>query len=217
MLRQFGQRGAAAVEFHIVALFALLPMCLGILQMCLLMVDNHHLDHAAFLAAREAAVTHGDIDAARRAFARGASVLFVSAATPVDRANVVTRVATAYAAAVADTAQFATVRVLSPTADAAADFSIQRNGGRVIPNDALDYRAMVRGARSGITLQQANVLKIEVNYCRHLIVPFASQLLLATLRAVDRDPWRRRCYAAGRVPIRSEGITPMQSDFRVSS
>jgi hypothetical protein len=87
----------------------------------------------------------------------------------------------------------------------------------VIPNDGLEYRTKVAGERSGLTLQQANILRLEVSWCRPLVVPFARELLLGALLAVDRDPWRRYCYSEGRVPIRSEGISPMQSDFRVSS
>jgi hypothetical protein len=87
----------------------------------------------------------------------------------------------------------------------------------VIPNDALESRSMAPGRRSGISLQQANVLRLEISYCRPLIVPFAGPLLVGTLRLLDHDLWHQRCYAAGRIPVRSEGVAPMQSDFRVTS
>jgi hypothetical protein len=205
------------VEFYVVALLALLPLCLGTLQIALLMVENHHLDHAAFLAARHGAVKHGDLGEVRRAFAQASSVLFVSSFAPLDRGNVVARVATAYASATADMALHATVRVLAPGPEARADFAIQRESRQVIPNDALEFRSTTPGRRSGISLQQANVLRIEFVYCRPLIVPFAGPMLLGTLRILDHDPRHHRCYAAGRVPIRSEGVAPMQSDFRVTS
>jgi Flp pilus assembly protein TadG len=217
MLKGRRARGAATVEFHIVALLAVLPLCLGIVQMALLMVENHHIDHAAFMAARQGAVTQGDPGAMRRAFASAVTPLLVSAASPVNRSNVVARVAEAYARAAADVALHARLRVVSPSADAQADFAITREGRRVIPNDALAYRSMSAGSRSGQSIQEANLLRLEVRYCRPLVVPLVSTLLLATLRSVDTDAWNQRCYAAGRVPIRSEGIAPMQSDFRVSS
>jgi hypothetical protein len=205
------------VEFHVVALLALLPLCLGTLQIALLMVENHHLDHAAFLAARHGAVKHGDLGEVRRAFAQASSTLFVSSFAPLDRGNVVARVATAYASATADIALHATVRVLAPGPEARADFAIQRDNQQVIPNDALEFRSTTPGRRSGLSLQQANVLRVEFVYCRPLIVPFAGPMLLGTLRMLDDDPWHQRCYAAGRVPVRSEGVAPMQSDFRVTS
>jgi hypothetical protein len=205
------------LEFHIVALFALLPLCLGVLQMALLLTENHHIDHAAFLAARHGAVVHGELAQVRRAFAQAATVLFVQSGTPVDRGNVVARVAVAYAAATADIAAYARIRLLTPTVDAQSDFSIPRSGVRVIPNDALEYRSSATGRRSGISVQEANILRVEVTYCRPLVVPFAGPLLLATLRMLDHDLWHQRCYAAGRVPLRAEGVAPMQSDFRVTS
>jgi hypothetical protein len=210
-------RGAATVEFHIVALFALLPLCLGSVQMALLMVENHHIDHAAFLAARHGAVKHGDLAEIRRSFTQAVSPLFVTSGTSLDRSNVVPRVASAYAAATADIAIHARLRLLAPDQNARTDFAIRRDERLVIPNDALEFRSPARGRRSGITLQQANVLRIEISYCRPLIVPLAGPLLLGTLRLLDHDLWHQRCYAAGRVPVRSEGVAPMQSDFRVSS
>lgn len=211
------QRGVALVEFYVVALFALLPLCLGGLQLALLMAENHHLDHAAFLAARQASMAQGDLDTARRTLARAATVLHVDTSTELDAGNAAQRVARAYAAAWADQARFSRVRLLAPDAAAQADFAILRGGVRVIPNDSLEYRSASLGRRSGISLQQANLLRLEVQWCRPLIVPFARQLLLGILRSIDRDPWRQTCYAQDRVPIRSEGSSPMQSDFRVSS
>jgi hypothetical protein len=205
------------VEFHVVALLGLLPMCLGALQMALLMVENHHLDHAAFLAVRHGAVFHGDLGEVRRAYTRAATTLFIGSDTPLDSANVVPRVALAYAAATADITAFSRLRLLAPTVHAGRDFAVRRNGRQVIPNDALEHRSTVPGARSGVSIQQANVLRVEFVYCRPLIVPFAGALLQGALRRFDPDPWHQTCYAAGRIPIRSEGVAPMQSDFRVTS
>jgi hypothetical protein len=210
-------RGAAIIEFHVVALLALMPLCLGTLQAALLMVENHQLDHAAFLAARHGAVKHGDPDEMRRAFTRAVSILFIDSATPLDQSNAVGRVATAYTSATADIAIYAKMRVLAPDPAARADFAVRREGGYVIPNDALEFRGNTPGRRSGISLQQANVLRVEFVYCRPLIVPFAGPVLLETLQLLDHDPWHQWCYAAGRVPVRSEGVAPMQSDFRVTS
>jgi hypothetical protein len=205
------------VEFHVVALLGLLPMCLGALQMALLMVENHHLDHAAFAAVRHGAVHHGDLGEVRRAYARAATTLFIGSDTSLDSTNVVPRVARAYAAATADAAAFSRLRLLAPSVDAGRDFAVWRDGRQVIPNDALEHRSISQGARSGVSIQQANVLRVEFVHCRPLIVPFAGTLLLGVLRQSDPDPWHQTCYAAGRIPIRSEGVAPMQSDFRVTS
>lgn len=216
-IRRDRARGAALVEFHVVALMAVLPLCLGMIQMALLLEDNHYLDLAAFQGARMAAMANGDLDVARRAFARAALVLHVDASSPLDAGNAATRATSAYALAMADLARHARFRVLSPDADARSDFSRMRNGYRVIPNDSLHYRPATPGQRSGLSLQEANILRIEVRYCRPLVVPFARQLLLGTVRRLDSDPFNQYCYSQQRVPIRSVGVSPMQSDFRVSS
>jgi hypothetical protein len=94
---------------------------------------------------------------------------------------------------------------MAPDSAAQRDFSIDREGLRVIPNDSLNYR--------GPGVRGANLLAVEIVYCHPLLVPFARELLIGALRTIDHDPWHHQCYASGRVPIRSVGITPMQSDF----
>lgn len=210
-------RGATLVEFHIVALFALLPLCLGTLQVAWLLAENHQLDLAAYQAARHAATRNGDLMAARSAFAAAATVLFIRGRGDASAERLVADVAAAHARALADLAAHARFRVLSPSAQAQADHAIVRDRLRVVPNDALEHRPSAPGRRSGLSLQQANVLRIEIRYCRPLQVPFVREMLLGTLRRLDADPWHRLCYAAGRVPIRTEGTSPMQSDFRVTS
>jgi TadE-like protein len=216
------EAGVATVEFYVVALFALLPLCFGILQIGALLVENHHIDYATFMAARQGAVRNGDTSAMRNAFARSLTGLFAEAdlgnpQSAPQPAKLVQLVASAYARASADSALYASFKILAPNAAMQQDFSILRSGSRVIPNDALDYRSAAVGSRSGVSLQDANVLRLEVRYCRPLVVPLVSQLLLAALRNLDADLFNQRCYAAGRVPIRSEGSAPMQSDFRVTS
>jgi Flp pilus assembly protein TadG len=200
-------RGVAAIEFHIVALFALLPLLLGTLQIGLLLVANHHVDYAAFAAARRGAVSHGDPDAIRSEFTRAIVPLFMSSAEPLNRSNVMTRVAGAYARAAVDVRLHARFTTLAPDPAAQREFAIEREGQWIIPNDSLNFRSP--GVR------EANLLKVEVVYCQPLLVPFARELLIGALREIDHDPWHHYCYATGRVPIRSVGVTPMQSDYRV--
>jgi TadE-like protein len=204
---QLRNQGVATVEFFVVALFALLPLLLGTLQVALLLVANHHVDFAAFAAARRGAASHGDPDAMRNEFTKAIVPLFVSSATPINRNNVVARVASAYARAAIDVRLHARFTTLAPDSAAKRDVAISRDGQPVIPNDSLHYREPA--------VQEANLLKVEVVYCHPLLVPFARELMIGALRAIDYDPWHHYCYATGRVPIRSVGTTPMQSDFWV--
>jgi hypothetical protein len=210
-------RGVATVEFFLVALLALLPLCLGMLQTGLLLVSNHHVDHAAFMAARVGATHQGDTGAMRREFARVLTPLFVTSAQPLNSSNVTARVLSAQARALADVTAFGSVRVLFPDSAAQQDFAQIRNGVRVIPSDSLDHRSVAPGRRSGQSLQQANMLRVEFVYCRPLIVPFVRDMMVTLLRRIDPDPAHLRCYADGRIPLRSVGTAAMQSDFRVGS
>jgi hypothetical protein len=217
MLKRFrsGVRGAATVEFYVVALLALLPLCLGMLQTALLLIANHQVDLAAFTAARTGAVTGGDETRMRMSFAKALSPLLVSTDGGVDAGNITEKVLQAQARSVAAMTVFLRMEVLSPTAAAREDFAVERNGQRVMPNDALEFRSTRPGARSGISLQEASLLEVEAVWCHPLLVPFATELLIALLRELDSDPWNQVCYLDRRVPIRSVGVAPMQSDFRL--
>jgi hypothetical protein len=162
-------------------------------------------------------MAQGDLQAARNAFARASSVLLVDAGSGLTRQNAASRVLRAYTAAHADQLRFARFTLVNPSPEAQADFAVTRAGRRVIPNDSLEYRAATPGARSGQSIQQANILRLRVSWCRPVVVPFIRQLLIGSLRVLDADPWHQYCYSQGRIPIRSEGASPMQSDFRVSS
>ncbi|MBK6675004.1 MAG: pilus assembly protein [Proteobacteria bacterium] len=216
MLR-FGnaERGAATVEFYLVALLALLPLCLGMLQTALLLIANHHVKHAAFMAVRAGANHHGDVGVIRREFARVITPLFLESTGGIDRSNVVARVTAAQLRATIDVVPFARIRVLSPTIEAQRDFGQLRDGSNVIPSDSLQYRDSSPGRSSGVSLQQANMLRVEITYCRPLVVPFVRGMMIGLLRRLDAIPANQGCYADGRVPIRAVGTAPMQSDFRI--
>ena len=131
--------------------------------------------------------------------------------------NVAARVGAARIRAIADVTAFSRFRVLSPNVSAQLDFGEVREGMTVIPSDSLQHRSAVPGERSGLTLQQANMLRVEVIYCRPLVVPFVRGLMIGLLRQLDPEPSNIPCYAAGRVPIRTTGTAPMQSDFLVNA
>jgi hypothetical protein len=217
LMRLNRSRGVATVEFFLVALLALLPLCLGMLQTGLLLVSNHHVDHAAFMAARTGATHQGDAGAMQREFARALTPLFVTSAQPLNSGNVVARVLGAQARAFADVTAFGSLRVLSPNGAAQQDFAQRRNAVQVIPSDSLQHRSVAPGRASGQSLQQANILRVEFTYCQPMIVPFVRDMMVGLLRRIDPDPGHQRCYADGRVPLRSVGTAPMQSDYRVGS
>jgi hypothetical protein len=75
-------------------------------------------------------------------------------------------------------------------------------------------RTAVPGVRSGVSIQQANVLQVRVDWCAPLVVPLIDRLLVGVLRGFDADLHSQVCYAAGRVPLRDSAALNMQSIVR---
>ena len=69
--------------------------------------------------------------------------------------------------------------------DAAIHFDPLGDGeaNEAIPNDNLMYRPM---QQNPVSIQDANLLKIRVQYCMRLIVPIVDRLLSSTSQFVDR-------------------------------
>jgi len=207
-------RGLAMVEFQIVALLGCLPLLLGALQMFLLLMANHIVQYATIEAARSGAVNGADPSAMTRALAIGLLPLHAGADEGIQQGDLVPLATAAYARSLAQTQLFGRIEILGPTAADFADFSSEDTAGRAIRNDALQFRPVAAGPRSGRSIQEANLLRIRVHYCHPLDVPFVRQLLIGMLRSVETDARVLACYAAGRVPLVAEAAVNMQSDAR---
>jgi hypothetical protein len=195
-----------------VALFAMMPMLLGMLQVSLLMIANHQVDFAAFMAARAGATEGGREDAVRAAFANALAPMFLGAGEQRDTDALARRLVQARLRAAAAVLAHGRIRILSPTPQAQQALSIERDGQRLIPNDSLAFRLRRPG---GGGLLDGNVLEVEATLCHPLVVPIARPMLVAAMRLLDREPWHQLCFASDRLPIRSRAVAAMQSDFIV--
>jgi hypothetical protein len=202
--------GAATVEFAIVALIALIPLVLAVLQLGLLYVTKHTVQHAAFLAARAGAVSHGSRTEMLRYLAKGLAPLHAGAMRDLERGDLATAVTAAYARAHAEARRpdRTRLRVLNPTRASFEDFERVRRGIREIPNV---YVHGVPGPRSGQTLADANLLKLRVDYCAPLVVPLVDRIVTTALRRLDPDPFRQQCYWARRLPVAGHALVHMHS------
>jgi hypothetical protein len=212
--RSPSERGASLVEFHIVAVLGALPVLLGMLQVFLLLLAAHTVQFASAQAARAGAVHGANPAAMRRAFTLGLVPLLVASVEEPGSGNVVPLVGAAWSRASAEALVFAQVEILSPDAAAFADFATPGPDGMAIRNDGLEQRPVTRGARSGLSIQEANLLRVRARWCQPLIVPFAGELLVSALRVLDADAFAQRCYAAGRIPLAGDAAVNMQSDVR---
>lgn len=206
------ERGAALVEFAIVALLALLPLTLGILQVALLYVGKHTLNHAAFLAARAGAVANADRATLERYLAKGLAPLHAGGRDDITAANVFRAGARAYALAYAEVLRpdQTRLRILNPTADSFADFARIRDGRVEIPLSTGPAGGPA-GPRSGQTHADATLLRLRVDYCHPLIVPIVDRLIVALVRRLNADAFAQACNASGRVVLSAHALVQMHS------
>ncbi|WP_396333336.1 TadE/TadG family type IV pilus assembly protein [Burkholderia anthina] len=224
------QRGQSAVEFAI-GLPVLLLLCLGIVQFGLLYQAKSTVNYATLMAARAGAVNNGQRSAMLDGFAHGLAPLF---AHSIGLAQQQTAALSARAEAL--NPGVTTLTVLNPPPSALADFgrSSYYAGKTVkeIPNDTLMYRDSRPGASSGLSIQDANLLKISMTYCYDLYVPFVNHVIFALVNGVSNiystgqtggtglAASANGCYGYSsvtggfRIPLASEAIVRMQSPYR---
>jgi hypothetical protein len=199
------QRGAAMIEFALVALLGLLPLVLGILQVTALLVAHDLLALATFQAARAGSLLGADPQAMQAVLARGLLPLYV----PVARAGRVpaTQALVGYGQALAEVRALDELRVIEPTRSAVRGLLESRGARQVLPNAAIESRPP--------SLQAASVLTVSVMHCQPLVVPLVgpalSGLLLLTSGAGTGA--EARCRAAGRAPLRARASLVMQTDL----
>lgn len=207
------QQGTAIVE-AVIALPILLAVILGAIQFGLIYEAKATLNHAALQAARSGAVSNAQPDAIRRGLARGLAPLYSPESSLQGVAATVGRIN-------AELLTDARVRILNPTREAFDDFGEEVEGVREIPNDRLHSRSTAAGASSGLNIQDANLLRIEITYGYALKVPlvnwFISRALLGMRRgSASTDAFERQLLRRGLLPIVSTSTVRMQSPARMS-
>ncbi|MDP1672640.1 MAG: pilus assembly protein [Burkholderiales bacterium] len=164
------RRGQALVEF-IIIYPTLLLLVLGAFQFALIYQAKSTLNYATFMAARQGALKNAKTNPMKDALAAGMTPLFMSKKD--DYLDLVK--ARAIAAIEAFNPLNTQIRVLNPTADAYNAHKADSESGTEIPNDNLMYRPTT--AKGGMSVQDANLLTIEVTYCTRLIVPIVNRVI----------------------------------------
>jgi hypothetical protein len=224
------QAGVTMVEFAIVSPFALL-LVLGIIQLGLMFSAKQVVNTGAFLAARAGSVQNAQLDKMRDVMVKSL-VPFYQDTTDT---NDLTRLGVAFAKATADTSCsalsscFLDIRLLNPTPEAFDDFGVSGSlspGHTYIPNDNLEFRShAVVGGSSGLSIQDANALKIKVTYGYELKVPLMRTVFGAIMCSIDSGLGAfghtavtgtpsddcSTFYRNGRVPIVSYATVQMQT------
>jgi hypothetical protein len=224
------QDGATLAEFVVVIPFALL-FVLAIIQLGLMYSAKQIVNEGAFLAARAGSVQNADPQSMQDAMMKALIPLYQNSTESDDA----TRLKNALNNARNDRScngPCLNIDMLNPTPAAFTDFGVSSSasGGRTyIPNDNLEFRSHdVVGPSSGLSIQDANALKIKVTYGYELKVPLMKLVIASVMCAVvntgieafqgDSPPYANPSgndcvsfYKNGRVPIVSYATVQMQT------
>ncbi len=213
MAGRFKQRGAALAE-TVVVLPMLLLVGLTTVQFAMIYEARATLNYAALMAARAGAVSGVRQEPVRRAFARAMVPLYSPDKNAQGRGS-------AYAQAYWESRTQTIFQVINPTREAFDDFGVQREGSsvRVVPNERLHLKTTQLGTQSGVNVQDANLLKVNIVYGYEMRMPFAGPIIARIVRwtVPSRGYERLRKLAMlseGRLPIHATATVRMQSDAR---
>lgn len=205
------------VEFLII-IPALILLIFGAVQAALIYSAKNGLNYATFQAARMGSMNHAQYADMRRGLLRGMYPMF----SHYDNPNTLERTAE-------EVDNFVLITRISPDSaafDAWAEGhdDLLGDGAEVdaIPNDNLMFRPT---QQNPVSIQDANLLKIRVQYCMPLIVPMVDHLLVSTSKfntrkvagsfrevsAATTDEYGDVCRARRGFVVSSEATVRMQS------
>jgi RHS repeat-associated protein len=193
----------------VVVLPVLALLGLSVMQWAFIYEAKSALNHATFMATRAGTTNQADPAAIRLELARSLAPLY----SPDRNLAGLLR---ARARAAADIVLNARLRILNPTREAFDDFGVDSAGDGVleIPFERLHVADTRVGPASGVNIQDANLLKLEVVYGYELKVPFAGPVIATLASWFNRDPYARTLLARGRLPILATATVRMQSAAR---
>lgn len=164
------------VEFLIV-LPVLLLILLGTLQFAFIYHAKITLNYATFESVRAGSLNNARPFAMEYALARALAPLYTHqdslAAVQQGREKLRDQIKNGYIL----------IDIVNPTQKSFDDY--RSNGA--IPVDNIIYRGAKAGKKSGQTIQDANLLKVQVFYCYELIVPFVNRIIWSMMRFSPAD------------------------------
>lgn len=218
------ERGMTAVEFVIAIPVALL-IVFGIVQIGLMYSAKSIVNEGAFVAARAGAFQNAQLDVITKAMTK-ALIPFYQDTTNTDT---ISRLSGALLNAKQD-AEFLHVELLNPSPAVFEDFGVpgsHDDSHTFIPNDNLQTRThLYKGPKSGLSIQDANALKIKVTYGYEMKVPLMKSVIGAVMCGIDDGVKAfgsgntanvvggddcTNYYSKGRIPIIAYATVQMQT------
>lgn len=203
----FHQRGVSLVE-TVIMLPILMLVGLGALQFAFIYEAKSSLNYATFMGARAGAFDHANPESIRMGFAKGLAPLYSPDPTEAGLLRAQRQVGEDFQNDLVHLA------ILNPTQEAFLDFGddLDQDGASDdLPNLDLHAASTGVGSRSGVNIQDANLLKLHVTYGARLNVPFVGPLFATFARAVTDDPIQIAMLEQGRLPLIASATVRMQN------
>lgn len=222
----------------LVILFVTLLLLLGTIQFGLIYNAKTILNYATFEAARAGALNHADRQAIEFALARELAALYTSIEKPPPGQGIWDKTKSAYKdvqtlkkarnRVLGEMKDFVCIERINPTDAAFSAYGIEGELGthkdqRLIPNDHLLYRSAAVKGGAGVSIQDANLLKLRITYCYAMAVPMVSKVIKQLYGLVQSSPakvslttgsFRKACLAHDRMPIVAQATIRMQTQAR---
>ena len=189
-------RGQAMVEF-LVVMPVLILLIFGAIQIGLIYSAKTTLNYATFQSARLGAVNNATYTSLRRGLIRGIAPLFTSnVSLTTVKADIDNGIDSGNTKrdAKSEVDTYAKIIRISPQSAQfkSSSFGIKNNDGVYeIPNDNLMYRPGTLS--NGTSIQDANLLKIRVQYCYKLMVPLVNRII-GSLSELNNQRNNQRVY-----------------------
>jgi len=228
--RRRRQHGQAAAEFIIIGMlfFAMLG---GVFEMTYVFRAKHLLNTATFDAARTGSMHNAMLDPMESTLARDMAPLYMQGGRTVADVNTAISSATSVLTTMKTVGK--PIVIVSPTHEVFTKFSepqkvrlsnqTDETIQAVIPNDNLEWRARdtqtiaANSSTATINVQDANLLKIRVYWCQHLVVPGLDMIVHEIAVLNGTTPQQAMCDALGTtidniyLAIESDAVVRMQS------
>ena len=176
------------------------------IQLGLAFQTKSTLNHAVLQAARAGSVDNASEQSLKLGLARGMLPLF---SPPEDLIGVGR---TLVCEVTPEIITNSCIRIVNPTSEAFTDFGENDGSGVKIPNDELHRLSTAIGASSGVNVQDANLLKVYVEYGMPMRIPIVGPLIARIMLASGNfNGFKASQLAANRLPIVASATVRMQS------
>lgn len=223
------RQGGQAIAEYVYVVPIMLLLIFGAMQFGFIYQAKSTLNYAIFAATRQGALKNGAMTSIQEALSGGLAPLFTH-----DQDLAALKAAYAFADTELRDPKLTNIRIVNPTTAALGAYQSQSVSGTEIPNDNLMYRGT--GASGGMSIQDANLLKVRVTYCYRMVVPIINKLIFnlvvdppgAVAAAPQTAPEFLASSGGGsksrtctdipdgeyRIPIIAEAVVRMQTPFQ---